>query len=88
MKAENVRWELHRIKWTPRHLHFAPRSKRPTAASGARQCNGKPGGMRCTFPPYCVRPLHFWSQYLVSRVFRYFVPVWVWKNRVHGTVIS
>ncbi len=37
---------------------------------------------------YFVRPLHFWSQYLVSRVFRYLVPVCVWKNRVHGTVIS
>jgi hypothetical protein len=37
---------------------------------------------------YFVKPLHFWSQYLVSRVFRYFVPVCVWKNRVHGTVIS
>jgi hypothetical protein len=37
---------------------------------------------------YFVSPLHFWSQYLVSRVFRYFVPVCVSKNRVHGTVIS
>jgi hypothetical protein len=45
-------------------------------------------GLRRGQPPYCVRPLHFWSQYLVSRVFRYFVPVCVWKNRVHGTVIS
>jgi hypothetical protein len=49
------------------------------------------GGLRSAYPPYrpySVWPLHFWSQYLVSRVLRYFVPVWVWKNRVHGTVIS
>jgi len=38
---------------------------------------------------YSVWPLHFWSQYAVSRVLRYFVPgAWTWKNRLHLTVIS
>src|SRR5438067_7093420 len=45
--------------------------------------------VRCAHPSYCVWPLHFWSQKLVSRVLRYFVPgACRWKKRFQATVIS
>src|SRR5213075_2610235 len=45
--------------------------------------------VRCAHPSYSVWPLHFWSQKLVSRVLRYFVPgACRWKKRFQATVIS
>jgi len=44
--------------------------------------------VRCAHPSYSVWPLHFWSQKLVSRVLRYFVPgACRWKKRFQATVI-